>query len=158
MGLTAHLALAFEPSEKANVIAMLSGEGDDGGNAAIAYQPDFHLARENHYEVHRVLEVLSEGNLELAPIGTVVIGTAPVAEAGMGIQYFHTAEAVRSMARAYKLVTPDALRDAIERVGSEFEPDCFAGMPEAIAETFEIIRGELAVVADNGWAMISGMW
>ncbi|MBW8881362.1 MAG: hypothetical protein JF615_08070, partial [Asticcacaulis sp.] len=74
---------------------------------------------------------------------------------GMGTQYFYTAEAVRRMADAYRQVTPDTLAAAIEKVRPEFDGRFF--VPAYLAEKFAVVRRELAVVADKGWAMIAGM-
>ncbi|EGF93426.1 hypothetical protein ABI_18660 [Asticcacaulis biprosthecium C19] len=108
--------------------------------------------------MHRVLEVLAEGNPELVALGTIVHGSQPVAEAGMGIQYFYSAEVLRIMAEAYSHVTSDALVAAIDRIRPEFDPRSFECMPAIILEKFAVIRHELSVVADKGWAMIAGMF
>ena len=156
MGLTGHLALAFEPAEEAKVIAMLSGEGN--GEATIRYQPKFGLVREDHYIIHRVLEVVGECWPELAGRGTLVVGTNAVTEAGMGVQYLYSADDVRAFAAAYGKATPESVRAAVERVCLEFglAPDGKQAL--AIPPILETIRKEIGLVAQNSWAMVAGMY
>ncbi|QYU68657.1 hypothetical protein J4558_00450 [Leptolyngbya sp. 15MV] len=156
MGLTGHLALAFEPAEEAKVLAMLSGEGE--GDAAILYQPKFGLVREDHYIIHRVLEAVGESWPELAGRGTPVIGTKPVAEAGMGVQYLYSADDVRAFAAAYGKATSESVRAAVERVCPEFDLDPDGSQALAIPPMLETIRQEIGLVARNGWAMVAGMY
>jgi hypothetical protein len=160
LGLTAHLALAFEPSKKAKMIAMMNGSDDSNEGEqsdAIAYNPDFELIREDYYVVHRVLRALAEGDPDLDLVGTIVEGVEAVSEAGMGIQYFYKPETIRLMADAYRQVTPAALMLAIEKVRPEFDGYDEPALDE-VPEKFEVIREELAVVAKGGWAMIAGMF
>ena len=158
MGQTGHLALAFEPADEIKIIALLNDAGDDDDFACVRYQPDFDLTREDNYEVHRVLEVLAENSPDLATLGTIVMGSKLVAQAAMGSQYLHTADAVRMMAEAYQIVSPEALSAAIEKVGPEFGSNYLVYMPSVITAKFAIIRDQLSVVASNGWAMVAGMF
>lgn len=158
MGQTGHLALAFQPTDKALIIAMLNGEGEEDDSAAIRHQPSFDLVREDSYEVHRVLETLGQRNSELAALGTIVIGSEAVCEIAMGIQYFHSAQAVGIMAKAYAETSPDALTSAIEKIRPEFDAASFEDMPNLIREKFSVMRDDLAFIANNRWAMIAGMF
>ncbi|WP_443748685.1 hypothetical protein [Asticcacaulis solisilvae] len=148
--------MAFEPADKAEVVGMFNDE--DGDGSCVRYQPNFDLIREDNYEVHRVLETLADGIPALAGLGTVVMGSELVAQPGMGSQYFHSADAVRAMAEAYRDVTPSALAAAIETVRPEFDSRSFVAMPAIITEKFAVIRDELSIVAENNWAMIAGMF
>ncbi len=161
MGVCNHLGLAFDPKDEAKAIAMLNGEGDEGGNDCIRYQLQIDLEREVYYDVHRVLEVLAEDSPELAALGTIVIGSRYVADAGNGMVYFYSVETVGAMAEAYRRVTPDELALAVKKVRSEEPQRCPHASPEYpayLAEKFAMIRDELSLVADNGWAVIAGMF
>ena len=160
MGLTAHMALAFDPADEARIVAMLSGglDGDEGASECIRYQPDFQLIREDHWEVHRTLEALASNHPALAPVATAIHGNKPVVEVGMAYQFLYTAEEMREMADAFARITPANIAAAIEDVRSEFDPRRFEPMPAIIAEKIGILRDETAKVADNGWAMIGGMF
>ena len=160
MGLTALMALAFRPEDEASIVALLNDEGGDEEWDKILSQPDFNLIREDHYEAHRVLEMLARDHPDLAALGTIVIGKRPVAEAGMGVQYAFCAEDIRLFATAYAQVSSDQLMQAIEAVQPEFAHLQDVGI-EPIAEwmprKFDAIRQEMQKVADANLAMIAGM-
>ena len=160
MGLTAHMALAFDPADEARIIALLSGEAEDDESASdcIRYQPDFDLIREDHWEVHRTLQAIAANDPALTPVATAIIGSRPVVAVGMGELSLYTAEEVRTMADAFAQVSPAAIATAIEHIRPEFEPRWFEPMSAIIVEKISIIREETAKVANGGWAMVGGMF
>lgn len=159
MGLTGHLAFAFDPADEARMIGVLSGDGGEGDDAVIKGQPRFEMVREDHYQIHRVLEVLAEGERKFSSLSnTIVAGKHWLMDLGMGSQYLFSKDEVADIALALSLVRSVDIDNALDQLVGEYEELGNDTARQNIHRLIENMRDEMATLAENKWALIAGMF
>lgn len=157
MGISGHVMTGISEDDKDIALKSLR-ESKELPEGLMKYDGSLGFCREDYESFHLVLLSVAKLKPRLSGLGTVIIGSEDACDFCMGVVYYHSCDAIRTMRECYEQITRQDLLACIE--DNSENPDF--GLCESdidwVEDQFRRIVRELGYVADNRWALISGMW